>query len=47
MKQPQVLENILFLYIETVPEATGFAQLNEEAQDLFAAKPTINEKQMT
>jgi uncharacterized protein YprB with RNaseH-like and TPR domain len=44
MKQPQVLENILFLDIETVPEATDFAQLNEEAQDLFAAKTTYKRK---
>lgn len=37
MKQPQALEIILFLDIETVPETKNFDQLNVEAQDLFAA----------
>ena len=44
MKQPQALENILFLDIETVPEAKNFDQLNVEAQDLFAAKTIYKRK---
>tara|TARA_B100001057_G_scaffold467417_1_gene525542 strand:- start:196 stop:837 length:642 start_codon:yes stop_codon:yes gene_type:complete len=44
MKQPQALENILFLDIETVPEAKNFDQLNLEAQDLFAAKTIYKRK---
>ena len=47
MKLPQALENILFLDIETVPEATDFRLLSEQAQDLFAAKTAISEKQTT
>ena len=38
MKQPQALDTILFLDIETVPETTDFTQLDNEAQDLYAAK---------
>jgi hypothetical protein len=37
MKQPQALDTILFLDIETVPETTDFTQLDKEAQDLYAA----------
>ena len=44
MKLPQALENILFLDIETVPEATDFGQLGEEAQDLYAAKTVYKRK---
>lgn len=44
MKLPQALENILFLDIETVPEAKNFDQLNVEAQDLFAAKTIYKRK---
>ena len=44
MKLPQALENILFLDIETVPEATDFRLLSEQAQDLFAAKTAYKRK---
>ena len=44
MKLPQVLENILFLDIETVPEATDFGQLNKEVQNLYAAKTAYKRK---
>ena len=44
MKLPQALENILFLDIETVPEAKNFGQLNREAQDLYAAKTEYKRK---
>ena len=44
MKLPQALENILFLDIETVPEATDFGQLNKEAQNLYAAKTAYKRK---
>ena len=44
MKLPQALENILFLDIETVPEATNFRLLSEQAQDLFAAKTAYKRK---
>lgn len=44
MKLPQALENILFLDIETVPEAADFRLLTEQAQDLFAAKTAYKRK---
>jgi predicted PolB exonuclease-like 3'-5' exonuclease len=44
MKQPQALDAILFLDIETVPETTAFTQLDEEAQDLYAAKTAYKRK---
>lgn len=44
MKLPQALENILFLDIETVPEATDFGQLNKEGQYLYAAKTACKRK---
>ncbi len=44
MKQPQALDTILFLDIETVPETTDFTQLGKEAQDLYAAKTAYKQK---
>ena len=44
MKQPQALDTILFLDIETVPETTDFTQLDKEAQDLYAAKTAYKRK---
>tara|TARA_B100000989_G_C19524014_1_gene465788 strand:- start:1734 stop:2027 length:294 start_codon:yes stop_codon:yes gene_type:complete len=44
MKLPQAPENILFLDIETVPEATGFSLVSEQAQDLFAANTACKRK---
>jgi len=38
------LENILFLDIETVPEASSFAELPTEKQELFAAKTEYQRK---
>ena len=44
MKLPQAPENILFPEIETVPEATSFSLVSEQAQDLFAAKTACKRK---
>jgi uncharacterized protein YprB with RNaseH-like and TPR domain len=39
------LENILFLDIETVPEAIDFNQLDAETQELYAAKTAYKRKE--
>jgi hypothetical protein len=38
------LDNILFLDIETVPEAADFNELDAEMKDLWEHKPNTSEK---